>query len=430
MLTVGVSAPALADGPGVGTPSIVSLGDSTVSGEAGRWAGNTSTTDSDRVDALGNTAYWNTPTGESLATCHRSKSAEVNIGVDSAGHKVNSLNLACSGSMTTTYDEIPQSSVFKPGLDNFWEASLGDNGMSQPILLADYARTHNVKAIVVRVGANDIGFNNIVATCFKNWFAWSILSMIQAPSLCRTHPTLQASVSAAARAALTQKIVTALGTIRSDMATVGYTKSMYSVIVQTYWSPIPTHTGFRYPEGAMTRQSVGGCGVFDADADWLNNTVLPMLNTALRGAAATFAAKSDSPPVHILDDQYVLNGHRLCENGVNVIENTKNPSTGAPYKTWSDPGAVDQLEWVDQLKTLTTIGLSPYDPKEGAHANYFGQMAERDCLRLAFNYGNPVDATCYSKGFGAPGGTPIGLNQYGEPKMTLGPLAPQAPPQQ
>jgi hypothetical protein len=34
-------APAAADGPGVGTPTVVTLGDSAISGEAGRWAGNT-----------------------------------------------------------------------------------------------------------------------------------------------------------------------------------------------------------------------------------------------------------------------------------------------------------------------------------------------------------------------------------------------------
>src|SRR6266496_2603620 len=33
--------PARADGPGVGTPWVVTVGDSYISGEAGRWAGNT-----------------------------------------------------------------------------------------------------------------------------------------------------------------------------------------------------------------------------------------------------------------------------------------------------------------------------------------------------------------------------------------------------
>ena len=49
--------PALADGPGVGTPTVVSVGDSAISGEAGRWAGNTNGSPSN-VDALGSTAYY------------------------------------------------------------------------------------------------------------------------------------------------------------------------------------------------------------------------------------------------------------------------------------------------------------------------------------------------------------------------------------
>jgi hypothetical protein len=37
-LTLGAG-PAQADGPGVGTPWVVTVGDSYISGEAGRWAG-------------------------------------------------------------------------------------------------------------------------------------------------------------------------------------------------------------------------------------------------------------------------------------------------------------------------------------------------------------------------------------------------------
>jgi hypothetical protein len=36
---LGFAASAQADGPGVGTPAVVTLGDSAISGEAGRWAG-------------------------------------------------------------------------------------------------------------------------------------------------------------------------------------------------------------------------------------------------------------------------------------------------------------------------------------------------------------------------------------------------------
>src|SRR6266568_1543801 len=82
--TVGVSA-ARADGPGVGTPTIVSVGDSYISGEAGRWAGNASS--ESYVDALGSTAYYDnsTNTGETIPGCHRSKSNETVIGVGTVG---------------------------------------------------------------------------------------------------------------------------------------------------------------------------------------------------------------------------------------------------------------------------------------------------------------------------------------------------------
>src|SRR6478672_8195689 len=95
-VSAALAAPAMADGPGVGTPTVATLGDSAISGEAGRWAGNTNQSSS-RVDALGSTAYWDTQTGEAITGCHRSKAAEATI-----GGGVPSANFACSGARTTT----------------------------------------------------------------------------------------------------------------------------------------------------------------------------------------------------------------------------------------------------------------------------------------------------------------------------------------
>src|SRR5438045_9781003 len=69
---------ALADGPGAGAPTVVAVGDSAISGEAGRWAGNTNGS-SANVDALGPTAYYDNAsnTAETTAGCHRSKAAEI-----------------------------------------------------------------------------------------------------------------------------------------------------------------------------------------------------------------------------------------------------------------------------------------------------------------------------------------------------------------
>src|SRR5215208_2781100 len=76
------AAPAPADGPGVGPAAVVAVGDSAISGEAGRWAGNTNDSYT-RVDALGPTAYYDNAsnTAETTRGCHRSKAAEIHIGV-------------------------------------------------------------------------------------------------------------------------------------------------------------------------------------------------------------------------------------------------------------------------------------------------------------------------------------------------------------
>src|SRR5207244_6564702 len=102
---------ARADGPGVGTPTVVSVGDSYISGEAGRWAGNASS--ESYVDALGATAYYDNAsnTGETIVGCHRSKSNESVIGGGVTGK-----NLACSGAKTATA-AYSSGNDFKPGLD-------------------------------------------------------------------------------------------------------------------------------------------------------------------------------------------------------------------------------------------------------------------------------------------------------------------------
>ncbi|HEY2985790.1 MAG TPA: hypothetical protein VGJ38_16660, partial [Jatrophihabitantaceae bacterium] len=158
---IAVAAPAAADGPGVGTPWVVSLGDSAISGEAGRWAGNTNNSSSE-VDALGPTAYYDNAgnTAEQIPGCHRSKSAEVYI-----GGGVNGLNLACSGARTYT-QPFSSGSDFKPGLD-FYNDGAGHLG--QALMLQQFAATHNVKAVPVLIGANNYHFADIVQACVEDW---------------------------------------------------------------------------------------------------------------------------------------------------------------------------------------------------------------------------------------------------------------------
>jgi hypothetical protein len=383
---LGLCAPAAADGPGVGTPAVVTLGDSAISGEAGRWAGNTNG-DPARVDALGPTAYWDTPTGEAITGCHRSKAAQAHI-----DHGVLGYNLACSGARTATHGTAA-GETFKPGID-FYSDAQGRKG--QALALQELAATRNVKAVVVMIGANNYGFADIVTRCVANWLTspswWKNYCSDDSDMTSRFTPARIASETANVRGALVR--------VSEAMARAGYNTTQYRILAQTYWSPLPRGAQIRYPETGWARQAVGGCGVWNRDADWANDTVVTALNTTTRDAAAT----SGLANVRVLDLQTALNGRRLCENTVGLLEEKG-------VASWTSPGAVDKSEWVEQIRTATTI-VGPYQLQEDSHASYWGQLAMRNCLRLAYNGGDVQGGTCVR--------VADGLTGDGEPQMALG----------
>jgi hypothetical protein len=184
------------------------------------------------------------------------------------------------------------------------------------------------------------------------------------------------------------------------MTNAGYNASQYKIIAQTYWTPIPRSTGFRYPESGWTRQSVGGCGVWNRDADWAHDTVVAAMNGSVRNGAAQAGISN----LVVLDLQNALDGRRLCESGgVWLIEE-------AGLASWQSAGAVDRTEWVSQIRTATTI-FGPYQLQEGGHASYWGQLAMRSCLRLAYNGGTVRGGRCVR--------VANGLSARGEPQMGL-----------
>jgi len=384
LLVVGAS-PAHADGPGVGTPWVVSVGDSAISGEAGRWAGNTNNS-SNLVDALGSSAYYDnaTNTAEQISGCHRSKSAEIYI-----GGGVNGMNLACSGART--YTQTPGSGDFKPGLDFFSDSS-GHQG--QALALQQFAAGHNVKAVTVLIGANNFGFADVLQSCVTDF----LLSPSWWKDYCNDDSSVKAYFTAANVATQTANIKGALLNVRQAMANAGYGDGSYSIIVQTYSSPVPNGAGIRYSQSGYTRQSTGGCGIWNADADWANSTAVPTINNAVRNGR-TQAALTNTV---LVDDQSALVGHRLCENTVGLLEEKG-------VASWTSAGAADKTEWVSQIRTTSTL-FGPYQLQEDAHPNYWGQLALRNCLRQAYNGGAARGGTCTSTS---------GVNGLGEPQMSL-----------
>jgi len=98
-----------------------------------------------------------------------------------------------------------------------------------------------------------------------------------------------------------------------------------------------------------------------------------------------------------------FNGRRLCESTVGLYEERG-------IADWRSAGAVDQTEWVNQIRTTSTL-FGPYQLQEDFHANYWGQLAMRNCVRQAYNNGTPRAGAC----------TPsTGKNALGEPNMNFG----------
>ena len=45
----------------------------------------------------------------------------------------------------------------------------------------------------------------------------------------------------------------------------------------------------RYPETGFTRQTIGGCGIWNSDVNWARNTVVNTLNSTIKNAVAGMA---------------------------------------------------------------------------------------------------------------------------------------------
>ncbi len=385
LYSLGALAPAvLADGPGQGAPWTASVGDSYISGEAGRWAGNTNGSSS-KTDALGSSAYYDNAggTGETISGCHRSKSAEVYI-----GSGVNGINLACSGAKTSTFTE---GSTFKPGLD-FYNSS-GKEG--QALMLQHFAATHNVKLVAVSIGGNNFNFASIVQTCVEDF----LLSPSWWPNYCNDDSSVTSNFTSTNVANQKAAIKTAILNVAQAMTNAGYSSAQYSIVVQDYPSPIPNGSGFRYSQSGYTRQSTGGCGFWNNDANYANSTMLPTIDGAVLGAATATGLSN----VKTMDLASAFNGRRLCENTVGLLEEEG-------LSSWTSPGAVDKTEWINQIRTISAI-FPPYEIQEDLHPNYWAQLALRNCLTQAYNGGTPKGGTCTISG--------TGLNSAGEPNMSL-----------
>ena len=379
---------------------VVSLGDSYISGEGGRWAGNAEDVDWSRYsDKLGSTAYADNAGKEAVPWCHRAKGAEINMG---AG--VTSVNLACSGAETITDDsEKP----FKPGID-FTSARVGGGAyaLGQALLLQNLATSnpHQISMVVLSIGGNNFKFGHIVAECVQDYMDPRRLRVS-----CHDDEDLKALVNDKSAAKRRIEIAEAIENVFAAMRQGGYESDEWTLLVQTYPSPIADSKTIRYSQD-YDRQLRGGCGFWNNDLDWANETVLPTVNRAVVDAVDD--ARQNHPNIRLLELRDALKGHRLCETGTSIVGKMAWGPTWkwAPVRQYDQANAAAMSEWVAQIRAFQT--KDPYAQQESLHPNYWGQKAYQSCLQAAYNGGVVQSGEClYS-----------GLDNDGNPQMKLEPF--------
>lgn len=342
-----------------GTPVAVSMGDSFISGEAGRWRGNVGNAKNADLIDNGASAYWDTPTAESEAGCHRSKSAEIHIS------GITGVNIACSGAITTSKSNL--SGMWKPGIDR---GVSGTQKYGQLTLLDAVARQADVKLVALSIGGNDMGFSKVILACIGSFARPRPLS-----TTCEKSKSVKRRLSDAALDQVGAKVQGAIERIDGTMRKAGYADADWTLIVQGY--PLPLVAPLRYPETYKGRFSTGGCPFYDSDLAWIA-TRIPVLNDALRKAAQG-AATATGHPVAFMDLEQALAGRELCAKSASFVDQLP-----------EGPQRTANAERVSMLR----IGMD-FEPAEAIHPNALGQLAFQACLQQAWSAGAPRSGRCY-----------------------------------
>ncbi|MCX5150400.1 GDSL-type esterase/lipase family protein [Streptomyces sp. NPDC048550] len=324
--------------PGTGPTAVVSMGDSYISGEAGRWKGNSLTnsgnrTGTDRAWVSGSTYDPAKVYGATAGGCDRSDTAEVK----SAGAIADvAVNLACSGAISENVFRASNGGVPFKG-----EAPQADQ-------LAAVAAANNVKVIALSIGGNDLGFADIIKDCALDFVLWN--------SYC--YDDQQSGVDEKIDGAMAN-VGKSVDEIRAVMRAAGYGDSSYRIVLQSYPSPIPRGAENRYTQSDWSRLNTGGCPFWNRDSDWARDSLVPQIAGRLKGVAA---AKG----VQFLDLRDMLQGREVCAKA------SKQVSTSAPASAKTSEWA----RWIDSSETQGPV-------QESMHPNYFGQLAVGRCLALA-----------------------------------------------
>ena len=351
LAALALAAPAAAS-PGSGPAAAVSLGDSYISGEAGRWAGNSvdpspGNSGTDR----GRDSYSDTN------GCHRADVAEI---MSAPLGSLERVNLACSGGQTK----------------NIWRAASGGSGQNgeapQADQLLEVARAKDVKLVVMSIGGNDLGFAGIVAACLQAYVSQT------GPCKDAQQKAIDAKVPKA-----TEDVIKAIDEVRAVMAAAGYQVTDYRLVLQTYPSVIPRASEIRY--ATPPEREAHGCPFYDEDLDWARDQTAPAIGTMVKRAAA-------ARDVEVMDLIDAFQGHEFC---------SKTTQEATPLAPPTPAGS----DWGRFLGAST---VQQGDLQEAFHPNAFGHTAVGHCLAKVFAESPRGTFACAGRAGIEPSGVALG----------------------
>jgi lysophospholipase L1-like esterase len=319
--------------------AIVSLGDSFISGEAGRWLGNSDTYTGSRD---GTDRAYDPDTGDYDPEkidgssyddgCDRSDVSEIHSAA--ALVKVDQyINLACSGATT----------------DAIWNSFKGEPPQEKQ--LAAVASSSQVQAIVLSIGGNDLDVSGMLESCGEDF--------IYGLGHCNEDSDMQKRLEKNLPD-MSANVARALDHIRGVMQADHYADDSYRIILQSYPSTLPDSKHIRYQDESEERYKKGGCPFYNDDLDWIRDSMTGQISDALDKVAA-------STKVNLLDLRDALSGREVCATTTNLVDD-------------EHPVSPVTSEW-----GRFVAGHDQGTSQESLHPNAIAQPALGYCLGLFLN---------------------------------------------
>ena len=336
--------------------AIVSIGDSYISGEGARWMGNSMDELGDRkgtdrahrgpfdfdIDSI----YVD---GTNESGCHRADAAPIEVVELDVDRRI---NLACSGAHTTHVI----------GAANGGQVYRGERPQADQ--LAWVAAVNSIEMVVVSIGGNDLGFDDMILDCTIDYTT----SLLWWENKCADDQ--QANVDQTMDEAMVG-VVAALADVREALDRGGDEDAR--IVLVSYPSPVPSGDELRH-RTSLSRTFLGGCPLWGSDATWARDSLVPQIASELRAAAAVAG-------VEFLDLQDLFEGREVCSR-------TAGQSDGSPSDV------------TDEWARFLTIGILQGEAQESLHPNYFGQQAIGRCIELVGEAEPGGEWTCTNR----PGG--------------------------